>query len=517
MQMPTRWPTLTTSSPWACAMYGVANAAAPATAAVLFKNSRRFIAPSPQNDRWPVLRREFDASTMPAAGPDIAYTCAYETDAAAVLTDLAAAGAAESGSIRHAVTAIGAPARGSTDPPGPPPAAASELSGEMAGCQMAAALHGERRNDVGANRLRDRAARAETAAGRRIDRARRLAGERQSLTLSFRVRIRDRHRRDQVARVGMQRGGEQVLGRRDLHHLAEVEHRYAVGDVAHHREIVRDEQIGELEALLQLDQQVDDLRLDVHVERGDRLVGDDEFRLERERARNRDALALPAGKLVRVADRHFRIEPDRAEQFLHALRGFRRSFGQAVETNGLTQDVADGHARVERGVRILEHHLHAAAQRPDRGGGSAGDLLSGEADRSGGRLVDAHDESREGRLAAAGFADDADGFAGRHVEVDALDRAHDFLRAEEAVARQREVFHQRPHRQQRLRGFGRLRFCWRDDGPRACRQRRRGRRQRFAGLRHPAARLASGDKLNERRVLVALLDAERTACRKAAS
>ena len=108
--------------------------------------------------------------------------------------------------------------------------------------------------------------------------------------------------------------------------LAEVEHRDAVGDVAHHREVVRDEQIGEPEALLQVDQQVDDLRLDVHVERGDRLVGDDEFRLERERARNRDALALPAGKLVRVADRHLRIEPDRAEQLVHALARFRPQF-----------------------------------------------------------------------------------------------------------------------------------------------------------------------------------------------
>ena len=38
-------------------------------------------------------------------------------------------------------------------------------------------------------------------------------------------------------------------------------------DVAHHREIVRDEQIGEAEALLQIDQQIDDLRLDVDVER----------------------------------------------------------------------------------------------------------------------------------------------------------------------------------------------------------------------------------------------------------
>ena len=41
---------------------------------------------------------------------------------------------------------------------------------------------------------------------------------------------------------------------------AEIHHRDAVGDVLHHREIVRDEDVGEPEALLQVAQQVEDLR-----------------------------------------------------------------------------------------------------------------------------------------------------------------------------------------------------------------------------------------------------------------
>jgi hypothetical protein len=39
--------------------------------------------------------------------------------------------------------------------------------------------------------------------------------------------------------------------------------------------------------------------LDRHVERRDRLVGNDQLRIQRECARDRDALALTAGKLVR--------------------------------------------------------------------------------------------------------------------------------------------------------------------------------------------------------------------------
>ena len=62
-----------------------------------------------------------------------------------------------------------------------------------------------------------------------------------------------------------------------------------------------DEQIGQTELLLQILEQVDDLRLDRNVERRDRLVAHDELRIDRQRARDADALALSARKFVRVA------------------------------------------------------------------------------------------------------------------------------------------------------------------------------------------------------------------------
>jgi hypothetical protein len=64
--------------------------------------------------------------------------------------------------------------------------------------------------------------------------------------------------------------------------------------VAHDRQVVGDEQIGQLEAVLEVVEQVDDLRLHRHVERGDRLVQHDQPRLERQRPRDADALALAA-------------------------------------------------------------------------------------------------------------------------------------------------------------------------------------------------------------------------------
>ena len=73
----------------------------------------------------------------------------------------------------------------------------------------------------------------------------------------------------------MQRVAEQHFARRELDDAAAAHHRDPVGDVVDHRQIVRDEQIGEAELLLQVLQQIEDLRLHRNVERRDRLVADD--------------------------------------------------------------------------------------------------------------------------------------------------------------------------------------------------------------------------------------------------
>jgi hypothetical protein len=71
--------------------------------------------------------------------------------------------------------------------------------------------------------------------------------------------------------------------------------------VAHHAQIVRHEQIGQAELILQIRQQVDDLRLYRDIKCRDRFVGDDQFGSQRQRARDADPLSLPAGELVRVS------------------------------------------------------------------------------------------------------------------------------------------------------------------------------------------------------------------------
>src|SRR5262245_56907534 len=71
-----------------------------------------------------------------------------------------------------------------------------------------------------------------------------------------------------------------------------------------------DEKVGELVALLQVAQEIDDLRLHRHIKRRCRLVEDEKFRLEYKRPGDGDALALATRKLVRIAVLRGRIEPN---------------------------------------------------------------------------------------------------------------------------------------------------------------------------------------------------------------
>src|SRR5205823_7950364 len=102
---------------------------------------------------------------------------------------------------------------------------------------------------------------------------------------------------EQSLRVRMLRLREQLLARRDLDELPEVHHGDPVAEVLDGREIVRDEQARELQVLLQVAQQVEDRRLHGNIQRGYRLVRDEQARRDREGAREADALTLPAREL----------------------------------------------------------------------------------------------------------------------------------------------------------------------------------------------------------------------------
>ena len=170
----------------------------------------------------------------------------------------------------------------------------------------------------------------------------------------------------------------ELLGGRELHHLAEVHDRDPVGDVAHDAEVVGDEHVAQPELVLQLVEQVDHLRLDRDVERRDRLVEQDQLRVDRERARDPDALALAAGELVRDSgSRCSGRRPTRSSSLRLSVSIW--PAGDAAQLQRRRQDLADALARVERRLRVLEDHLHLTPDRLHRSARGLGDVGAAEA------------------------------------------------------------------------------------------------------------------------------------------
>ena len=113
--------------------------------------------------------------------------------------------------------------------------------------------------------------------------------------------IGDRDGAEQAPRIGVAGIVEDLRAGAHLDDLAEIHDGDAVADLLDHRHVVRDEEIGDAEFVLQFAQEVEHARLHRDVERRDALVGDDDLRRERQGPGDADALALAAGKFVRVA------------------------------------------------------------------------------------------------------------------------------------------------------------------------------------------------------------------------
>ena len=118
------------------------------------------------------------------------------------------------------------------------------------------------------------------------------------------------------------------------------------------------------ELCLEIFEQVDHLGLNRNVERRDRLVADDELRIDRQCAGHADALPLPSREFVRITVRMVGLETHQLEQFADALPN-RFARRQAVDAQRFGDDLADGHPRVQRRERILEDDLHRAPQPAD--------------------------------------------------------------------------------------------------------------------------------------------------------
>ena len=124
---------------------------------------------------------------------------------------------------------------------------------------------------------------------------------------------------------------------------------------------MRHEQIGQGELILQVEHQIENLRLYRNIQRRDRLIGDDQTGIKRQRARDPNALPLPAAERMWEALHEFGPQTHQLQQFFYAAPALFTALDPAGK-QWLGDNIKDGHARIERGIRVLKDHLHLMAE-----------------------------------------------------------------------------------------------------------------------------------------------------------
>ena len=204
----------------------------------------------------------------------------------------------------------------------------------------------------------------EAASGRRIDRAWNLARQHLAmLALPVRVRLRDRVH--QKFRVGMEGLPVQIVLGCNLTHISQEHNTHPVRNEIDNRKIVSDKKIRKAVLLLQVLQQIQHLALHRYIQCRYRLIAYDQLRLQGNGPCYADALALSAGELVRVAVLEFRRHAHGLHQLQDLFRCLGAVFADMVGFQRLCDDIPHRHARIQAGVRILEHHLQPWPERPE--------------------------------------------------------------------------------------------------------------------------------------------------------
>ncbi|MNF80808.1 hypothetical protein D3C84_630600 [compost metagenome] len=242
----------------------------------------------------------------------------------------------------------------------------------------------------------------------------------QGFTFGFRIQ--------QHAAVGVLRCIEQALAIGLFDDLAGAHHAHPLRDAAHQVQVVTDQQQRHAQALLQRFEQQQDLALHGHVQRGGRLVGDQQLGLASQGHGDHHPLSLAARELVRVGLEAFFgfLDAYQVQQFENAL--MRRLAPQSlVHQQGLADLFFDAVQRIEGGHRLLEDHRDAIApQRAQGAAVGAHQFLATVANTAGrlGAALGQQLQDRVGghRLARAGLAHQRQALAGTDVQAQVAHR-----------------------------------------------------------------------------------------------
>eukprot|EP00873_Tetraselmis_striata_P030048 jgi/Tetstr1/450312/TSEL_037348.t1 len=167
--------------------------------------------------------------------------------------------------------------------------------------------------------------------------------------------------------------------------------------------------VGQPEALTQIHEQIDDLRLDRDIERGDSFITHHELGIDCQSASNANALALSAGKLMRETGLGARVQSRLSKNIVDM--GIELGiWHHLMKVGGFAHGLAHPEARIQRIQRVLEDHLHLERYMPRPLATGFGDIFAAVENASTGGVVYARDDPPQGGFSTAGFAHQTDHF-----------------------------------------------------------------------------------------------------------
>ena len=154
----------------------------------------------------------------------------------------------------------------------------------------------------------------------------------------------------------------EIARRQLLDDPAALHHGDPIGDLRYHREIVTDENHRLPPIVRKSLQEAQNLRLRAGIERGGRLVGDEQRWPEHRGCRDRDPLPLASGQFIRIAvERTGGVRKTDPVERLARRLGCLTGRHPMMQSDGFRNLIADAPQRIERGHGLLKDHADLPA------------------------------------------------------------------------------------------------------------------------------------------------------------
>jgi len=175
-------------------------------------------------------------------------------------------------------------------------------------------------------------------------------------------RVRDRYGGKKHLGIRMEGIRKEFLGWCNLHNSPKVHDGNPVGNVAHHAEVMGDEEVREVHLFLELTEEVENLCPHRNIKGRDRLVAHHEVRFKDERPGDTDTLPLPSGELVRVIPEEFRLKANLQRHHFHSFPA-NTGIPFPVDDKRFFKNGEHRFPGIECSKGVLENNLHAPAVR----------------------------------------------------------------------------------------------------------------------------------------------------------